>query len=354
MALRDFLQFDALPAIANATTLAASCLPFLRSDIGLAIPASGTISCSNSGGLLSATAGYGNSTTAQTGITLPYANVSNFACPQSYFGFRLAATLAGTGSLTNLGLAWITNSSGVSQILVPIPVTTSFAQQYVEVMIDRANNQVVYWFDGVQQPAISFNFNAFAGSGAVTIGLGLQFTVAFINSSVTWSLRDIYFVDNTQDATLCTRLGSVQVLPAPLETATAPNYVSSDGAGAFADLSTPLGTTAATQTAPTLATPISMDTIDLTLNTSGLPVLNILGARLDMSALRNSGAALSFISEAQYNGESVSGKVALSSSLNTMKYNLNALLMEKAPDGSQLTPAVLSQMQFSLTPETIV
>jgi hypothetical protein len=350
MALRDFWAFENLPPL-SGSTLATCPLACFRPDVTLVNSPAATVSLAGDGSLQFSQTG-NNSSVNTTGISIPYANVSDFTQPQSYIGFRYSNTQSNASFLSQASAAWITNSAGTVQNLVPIPIAASFAQQFIEVMIDRLNKQLVVWIDGTQQAPVSFDFNAFANGAAVTLSIGYRFTIAAINPTSSCALRNIYFVDNTQDNTLCSRLGSVQTLPAPLASVSAPNYVSSDSSTPLADLSSPFTATASTLTAPTLTTPITMDEMVAEVNTSGLPVLNVLAAKMDVSAERTSGAALSFITGATYNGQSKSSTVSMNSTSNAFVYGQKGILIETAPDGTALTPAVLAGVQFTLTPET--
>ena len=353
MALRDFWPFEALPNL-TGTGLANSPLPFLRSDIGFASTPGSTygISVNQTDGSLFFNVGGINSSVNQAAVQVPYANLSDFTTRRSFIGMRYRNTM-NTSQVTagSVWSAWLNNGTGVQQALISLPLAASLAEQYFEIMIDRANRQIVTWIDGVQQPPVSFDFTAFVNGGACTLSLGLRFQIGTVNPGYSVNMRHVYFVDDTQDATQCNRLGPVQTAPAPLVSATAPNYVSSDSGTPLSDLSTVLGTTAATQTLPTLTTPSSLDPITLGVSSANVdPSLPILGVKMDVSAQRVGGTALVVHGAAQFNNQTFAGNALTFASPNALVFNQRAILAETAPDGTHWTPASLSATQFSLTP----
>lgn len=351
MALREFWPFEALPNI-TGTSLAASPLPFLRNDIGLTVAVGGTTaSVLQSDGTFQMSSTWQNSQTNAAALTIPYGNVSDFTTDKSFIGMRYRNTMGTVTQVSALQAAWLTNGSGTVQPLISLPLLTLCPYQYFEIMIDRTNKQIVTWIDNVQQPPVAFDFNGFVNGGACTLSLGVRFAVGTINSSFSSNFRDVYFVDDTQDATQCTRLGPVGTVPAPLTSATAPNYVSSDSGTPLSDLSTILGTTAATQTLPTLTSPASLDPITLGVsNTNINAALPILGVKVDVSASRSGGSGFVLNGAAKFNGQTVAGKKVQFVTPGQMYYNQNALLAEKAPDGTNWTPASVAAAQFTLTP----
>lgn len=355
MALREFWPFEALPNIVG-TTLATSPIAFLRPDAGLALTAGATTTASIAqadGTLFFSVSGI-NSSVNQAAITVPYANVSDFTTRRSFIGMRYRNTM-NTSQVTagSVWSAWLNNGTGAQQALISLPLAASLPEQYFEIMIDRVNKQIVTWIDNVQQPPVSFDFNAFVNGGACTLSLGLRFQIGTVNPGYTANLRHVYFVDDTQDATQCSRLGPVGTVAAPLVSATAPNYVSSDSGTPLSDLSTVLGTTAATQTQPTLTSPSSLDPITLGVSNVNIdPNLPILGVKMDVSAQRIGGTGLVVHGGAKYNNQSIDGNALMYSTPNTMVYNQRAILSEVAPDGTPWTPASLAGTAFSLTPAT--
>ena len=351
MALREFWPFEALPNISGAN-LAASPLAFLRPDVGLTVSVGGT-TCSvlQSDGTLQLSSSWQNSQVNAAALTIPYGNVSDFTTDKSFIGMRYRNTMGTTGQVSALMAAWLTNGAGTVQPLINLPLVTAAPYQYYEIMIDRTNKQIVTWLDNVQQAPVAFDFNGFVNGGACTLSLGVRFTVGTINSSFSSNFRDVYFVDDTQDATQCTRLGPVGTAPAPLASATAPNYVSSDSGTPLSDLSTILGTTAATQTLPTQTSPATLDPITLGVSNANInAAMPILGVKMDVSASRSGGSGFVLTGGAKFNGQTSTGKKVQFVTPNLMYYNQNALLAEKAPDGTNWTPASVAAAQFTLTP----
>lgn len=366
MALRDFWDFSQLPGLTTVTgdATATNPLNFSRNDWvyqngSAAGPLSNTVAPGwiNVASTLFQYRLNNNLTTGTTwsSVGIPYFDVSSQSVPQSFIGFRFqyASVL---GYLTQL--LYLTNSAGTAQVVVPMaglglsPATP----YYIEVMIDRVNKLVVVWVDGIQKLSSTFDFNGFANGAAVNLYFGQVFSIE--NSSGTidgyYRFRDVYFVDNTQDDTICTRLGPVTAVPEAVAAASAPNWVSSDENGALADLNTAIGTSTATQNAPVLTSPASMDVIELTMNAGNVdPRLEVYAMKLSVTAERLSGTSFSMLTEASFNGESIAGNKLAFPTAQAFNWNTPAVLLEKAPDGSVWTPTSLAETQYALTPQSV-
>lgn len=362
MAIRDFWCFEGLPNPGSqyySTLLTTAPTAFMRNDwvyngynctvdtsslAGWLTLGSAAFQAYNNG-YLYWWAGYG-------GVGVPYGNVSNFSTPQSYIGFRVQYS-SSVNAITNL--LYMVNAAGTGQILVPASAVVKGNQSYVEVLIDRQNSVFTVWVDGVQFSSTSFNFTNFANGGAVSLYFGSYSSVYNASSANGgdgyFRIRDVYFLDNTQDATQCSRLGPIDIRLQPLASATAPNWISSDSSTPLADLSTVLGTTAATQTLPTIQSPGSRDPLTLQLaNTSLVANEPIIGLKVDVSAVRNPGYVFSPVGKLSYNGQTLTGPALQYPVGGTYVYNQNAILTEKAPDGTVWTAASLAAASLALTP----
>lgn len=351
MAIKEFWDFSGLPAYASSV----QAITFLRSDITVINNNTVTLLGPGSGATAGWLLGTGNTIAYPNpnygnynpSFGVPYQNISDFTTRRSFIGFRFQTS--NNTAQGQVPLLFLKNTAGQQQNLV---LTTQLAlntPQYIEVMIDRANTTVVVWLDGVQVSSTFFDFNAFvAADGLATLYFGPTINANVLNN---WQMRDVYFIDDTQDATQCNRLGPVDINPAPLVSASAPNWTSSDSQTPLIDLTTVLGTTNATQIAPTIKEPPTMDPVVLGFSSANLvPSEKILAVRGDVSAQRSAGYIFSPVTTLKYNNQTVNGKPLTYPNGNAMVYNQNAFLMEQAPDGTAWSAAALAATAVTLTP----
>ncbi|BDD79831.1 hypothetical protein [Burkholderia phage FLC9] len=276
-------------------------------------------------------------------MAVPYQNISDFSTRRSFFGFRIQVS-SNTGG--PYFVVQLKNSAATSQNLLLNTQLAANTSQFVEIMFDRANTLIVVWVDGVQVSSTFFDFNAFVAADGVA---GLYF--AGNANLASCQFRDFYFLDDTQDATLCDRLGPVDVRASALSAVSAPNWVSSDSQSALTDLSTVLGTTTPTLNGPTLTEPPSMDPLTFNLSNANLvPGERILAVKADISAQRNGGYVYAPQITVGYNGQTANGKKMTYPVPSTLVFNQNAFLMEKAPDNTVWTPQAVAAAVATLTP----
>lgn len=344
MAIRDFWGFDNLPAYTNYTTV----MQFLRGDFTITNTYSSYGTIYSSGGWLyfhTDSNPYPNTNygTYSPNANHPYQALSDFTTRRSFIGFRINMN----NNATATPVLFLTNTAGTKQTLLSNTQLALNTNQYVEVMIDRANTQIVVWIDGVVQPSVFFDFNAFVAADS-------KCNLVWGNNGAAmyqFQIRDVYFLDDTQDATQCNRLGSIDVTAAALASVTAPNWSSSDSSTALADLSTPLGTSAASQNAPLVTEPATMDPLQFKLSSAGLIAgESILAAKADVSGQRTPSYIFAPQASVAYNGQSVNGKQITYPNGAQLYWNQNAFVVEKAPDGTSFTPQSLAAMVATLTP----
>lgn len=355
MAIKEFLRFDHLPTgsfVANSNP--GNLLSFSRPDWLYDTVQYGLVDVTTKPGWLTQTnqAVYNGSNYVSyyAGIGLPYNNVSDPSTGRTWFGFRCWVN-SPIGRLTQM--FYLKNAAGTVQNFLPVTLLTKNLSQYVEIMFDRVNLLYVVWIDGVQVATGFFDFNTFmAGAGAFYFGQNVALATG-ASSSVDgyWSIRDVYVVDDTQDSTVCNRLGPVDVIAAPLTAVTAPNWTSSDSQTPLFDLTTILGTTTATQTLPTLNEPTTMDSVQVAFGGTGvIPGESIMAFKADVSAQRIGGYIFAPLTSVKYNGQTVAGKQLTYAAGNTMVYNQRAFLLEKAPDGSAWSANAIAGTTLTLTP----
>jgi hypothetical protein len=176
--------------------------------------------------------GFGNSTSQAQALVVALADVPLLqgGVTKAYIGFRTwSSVIPAPGTSSVFGVA-----SSATAVPTALVNETQLARvvnvtQYVEVMLDIANNQYSAWVDGlkiVDKAALVAGFTYLVfGSNAVT------------TNSCNFSFQDFYFVD--ADATLPnTRLGPIQSALATIAAVSAPNYTSSDAKTPLADFTT--------------------------------------------------------------------------------------------------------------------
>jgi hypothetical protein len=349
MAIRDFWGFDNIPPYTSGATA----LNYLRPDITVSnyylsygTVLKGTGSWANWLVCTGGTNPYPNTNygTYNPLISVPYQNLSDFTTTRSFMGMRFQIN----NNSFSTQVLYLQNTAGTKQTLLLNTQLALNTSQYVEVMIDRTNTQIVVWVDGVQVSSTFFDFNAFVSADG---NAWLVFGCNTGSALYTWYMRDAYFLDDTQDATQCNRLGPVDVRAQALASVTAPNWVSSDSATALADLSSPFTTTAGSLTAPTLTEPSTMDPVQFTLSNANLIAgESILGVKADITGQRIGGYAYAPQISMKWNNQTVNGKQMKYATPSTWNYNQNAFLLEKAPDGTPWTPQAVAGAVAILTP----
>jgi hypothetical protein len=342
MAIREFWGIEGLPPYTVGTAI----VNYIRGDMLLKDNVVGQIIKLTSGGLQWLQGASGNNGTwYNPAFGVPYQNISDFTTRRSYFGFR--HQINGTNPAT--AVVRLINTAGTIQNVVLNTQLALSLNQYIEVMFDRVNKLIVVWIDNVQVSSTFFDFNAFvAADGNASLYFG---AATFSGVQFVWQMRDFYFLDDTQDATQCNRLGPVDVRQSMPASISASNWISSDAGTPLADLTTPLGTTAATQTLPTQTEPASMDPMVIGFGTGNVVTgEKIVAFKADVSAQRSAGYVFSPATTVKLGAATANGKTLTYPVGNAMYYNQNAFLKETAPDGSAWTPNSIQSAVVTLTP----
>lgn len=357
MALRQFFSFDAWAQATSGIT-AANLVQFFPGATAYdpanggfitGTPAAPTGAAITTGWVRGQWQGYtlaGNGAGGCSCIGLPMSKLSDVTTNASYFGFRYCRNSLSFGPSVSL------NSTGGTQVILPAAAIPAGQISYVEFLIDRVNKLLTVWIDGAQYSSAFFDYTSFAASADTTLWFGTPYNYGYPGGGVGyWWMRDFYSLDDTGDSSLCSRLGPVDVRPALLSSVTAPNWVSSDAQTPLIDLNTQFGAAAANWTGPTLTEPTTMDTLTAQFSNANLVAgENILGFKMDVSALRQAGFLFNPTPTIKYNNQTVTGKQLTYPNGNAMVYNQNTFLLEKAPDGSAWTPASLAAAVMTLAP----
>lgn len=273
-------------------------------------------------------------------------------------GFRFK--WAGTGLGTANNLFWVAQNNGASNAaLLTFAQAASYMplanqEYFVEfrfIATSATAGSVEVYVDGVLKNTIASNFS-YIYSGWFMFGPQNSVT----NSDLSLSFRDIYFVDADSLGNWDSdRVGPIRTKGCPVATVSAPNYTVSDpGATGLTDPKAILNNAQAAALSPTpsITNAQTLDPLVATFDTSGI------GAGAPLKAVQFQG---SFLNQQSGNGVL---KPSLSDGTNTqaltqlsfadanMRYSQRLGTIQKALDGSALTPAKLAALQLSLTPTT--
>lgn len=348
MAIRDLWAFDHLPTPAGIGPLGP--LGFFRSDLIYNSQTSATHNGNTASWIQFPTVVLAGPSSIMGNFGIPYAAVSDYTQRRSFIGFRFLFNNLNAGAVSSA--CNLVNAAGTSQILVPTSILTANVEQYIEIMIDRANKVFVVWVDGVKTNTTIFDFNAFMGTTG-NLFFGTTFVIASTLSNNTWQIKNVYFVDDTQDATLCYRLGPVAPTDVTLSAVSAPNWTSSDSGTPLADLTTPMIAGGGAEIAPLQNMSATLDPIVATLSASPLDsTLAVIALKTYCTSQMVTGPAVSFQTEFDYNSATKAGN-KLTYTGTSMRYNQTIGLETTAADGTPLTFANINLTQLKLTPALI-
>lgn len=284
-----------------------------------------------------------NSTTAAQALVVALSDIPILqnGVTKAYFGFRTVSPLL---PLPNTGsVVGVTATPGAvpTSILTEAQLNrTVNVAQYVEVFLDIGNNVYSVWVDGLQlinQAVLPTGWTYLVfGSNAVQTNTGAM------------GVRDFYFLD-ADGIGKTTRLGPIQSVMASLAAVTAPNYTSSDGKTALADLTTAY---AAVPTAtPNISNAPTNDALTATFSTNAAPGSSVVAVQYKMASVVV---------------QSIKLKVQLIKSgaeVDPPAYVFNDTLMQYGrdlagiqqtdPSGAAWTPASFAATQMVLTPQTL-
>lgn len=260
---------------------------------------------------------------------------------KAYFGFRTVSNLAVSPLTANfVGVA-------ATATAVPTPLITEAqmgrtvnVSQFVEVFLDIGNNVYSVWLDGLQI------------INAATLATGWSYLVfcssALLTNGPTIGLRDFYFLD-ADGVGKTSRLGPIQSVLATLSAVTAPNYTSSDGKTALADLTTAY---AATPTpTPNISNAPTNDALTATFSTNAAPGSAVLAVQYKMAAVV---IQASKVKVQLIKGGSEVDPPAYTFNDTLMQYGRDlAGIQQTDPSGAAWTPASFAATQVVLTPQTL-
>lgn len=222
-------------------------------------------------------------------------------------------------------------------------VNLAGAERYLELRLNWSQGTIDRRVDGKVLPPLPVTPSSLLTLfSARNIGM---FLVAGNGVNTQWGFKDIYWLDDTEDDTLCTFLGPQMVIPVTLSVDSADGWVASSGT-VQSVLDTPV--TTSTPDTPTITSPeLSQPLIaTMSLNVSNIDSINGIGVTGAM--LRQDGTASKAGFSLVKDGAS-SDTITLSPGT-TMVHNQRPVAFEKAPDGTRLTIEIVNATKLYLTP----
>jgi hypothetical protein len=262
-------------------------------------------------------------------FSVPVSAITDMVSPKSIIGFRFRTTNLYYG--VNIVVAGV--ATNVSELGVP-----NAGEVYIEVVCDRVTKDLSYFVNGV------FKLKKTAAVVPMIAGQTLSFSTAPW-ASINGYLSDFYFIDDTQDDTPCTRLGSVSVVPLTPNSAVGQDWVSSDGKTLLEDLKAPY-VDAASILAPTITSPGILAPLEVAFNPLADTNAIILGVSvtLDSKRLPTSQTA---VNVSLKNGTDVSSVGDIGYASDNLSYSVTPVA-QKAPDGTAWTQAKLAATSLVL------
>lgn len=222
MALRDLWTFDHLPSAFDASggpvqarsgfdlTTVQNAGSYLgtRSSLGQNWLAVGTSATGSS-------SGYVERTLIQRFMDL--------TTPRSWLGFRFCPTVVVNGyAVISITVGGVRN---LVFELADFPFEAS-KEYYVEICLDRATNLVSVWVDNYLVKTRLVTFTGQLQTDSIRFG-------NYVNApsgTPILQFKDFYFLDDTQDSSLCARLGVIKCTLSNMQSATGATWTASNGA----------------------------------------------------------------------------------------------------------------------------
>lgn len=279
-------------------------------------------------------------------MNIPLSKVQNNAAVggtrASWCGFRMTRNANSAGTALQIGLS--IGGSGSILLYGNAAGFSTVRDYWIDMYFDRVNGAVVIYVDGVLLSTTAVTVaNLQAANTALLLGVNNWFTY-----------RDFYFLDDTQDATQCTRLGPIVNRLVTLSNVAVADWVASDSSDSTTWISTPF-TTAASVTAPYVSSQPDQQAysgkLNVTLGTGEVP----LALQALVSGQRNqldvrSGLAPTFTyNPGTGNVVKTSTRMTWTAS-QTLEYGKPSSVLETAPDGTIWTAAKIAATTLTLTP----
>lgn len=264
------------------------------SPIPLAITnwASGTVQDAEGVWMASSAGGAGGGGTllGAKGWAIPIGTVMDWTTTASYIGFRmkmgtvLSPTAYG-GSLYTpnpatlaIPYVWIGSPTGtvyggilslIDTVKFPNANWVTGVSVYVEIKIDRTNKLITVWVDNVMLTQFVFDPTQITAASQLVFGSSGNWATSQSSVGMTVMFKDMYFVDNTQDARVPNgRLGLLTGKQFAMASAAGTGWTSSDSQALLTDLTTPITQSAGSLAAPLVTSPANVASPELDLTFS--------------------------------------------------------------------------------------
>lgn len=143
--------------------------------------------------------------------------------PRSWFGFRFNVS-----AVVNGYAVVSTTVNGVRKLifeLADFPFEAS-KEYYVEICLDRSANKAEVWVDNYLAKSKTVTFTGQLQTDSIRFGNYVDSP----SGSPILQFKDFYFLDDTQDTSLCKRLGTIKCSLSNMQSATGATWTASNGA----------------------------------------------------------------------------------------------------------------------------
>lgn len=273
---------------------------------------------------------------------IPQGDVFDVTRPRSIFGFRMRKT----PTVNTITLLYFANSV----ILSSVNDAGKFSDNtdyYVEVVIDRIENSVSVYADGVfykKSPVNSTQINT-----PTTPIIFHDWSGKASTASSTLYIKDLYFIDDTEDDTPCTRLGAISFKRIFLSSVNAPGW----SGNASSTSNSTIGS-ASVANAPVTSSPDTRAPLSGILGTFANPVLvdtdRVLAFSAKLSGRRTSSNNAQIQPSFVQGGVEIQGTPAAFATPNVMEFCKNLKVLPLAPDGGPWSIEKFQATQVVLTP----
>lgn len=336
MALRALWGFDHLPQGVNVGA-AATAFGLAYSGYGITLLQSTSPNVYVNGGYI--TGGYAGSGSVPL-LTIASNSVQSKGTRGSWMGFRATRSAAATGSpgvfiyYNNVGLINVTDAS----------LTTSMGDFWIDLYFDRANTQILVYVNGVLKYTNNSNSNA-----ALVANNNIQ-----IGKIAGLDLKDFYFLDDTQDSTLCARLPAFKNKLLHFGSLVPNDWVSSDGTTPLETVLNAAATTTATLTAPNAVSQSTQNTLQATLSATFGSTDTIMAVDMFLTGARSSATATDNLGVTIAQTGTYVRPTMIFAAQNTFEYSKPMGLFEKTLDGNTWTQANLAATKITFTPAATI
>lgn len=235
--------------------------------------------------------------------------------------------------------------AGAYLLIGDVPNILIATQYYIEAVVDKINNVVTWFCNGVQVKTTSVpTLNTQVATDALV-------TSPANAGGSTQGYRDFYFI-SVNGVGKNTRLGPVTVRPLTLSTVTKNDWATSDGSDPLTFLGKPFASAAAAGTTPVISSALTQGLLATAftapnVNAAEKPLALVTHVTSRRTALLATGK---MTPSAIQGGKTLTGTPITWAAQNTMTYSIIGTMSETAPDGTAWTPTNIAATSFQLQP----